>query len=63
MAKGYLPYDLNQRILLPPDMRSWFPEGHLALFVLDVVSELTSVPSSACTTRRTRVVAPDTTRR
>jgi transposase len=40
MAKGYLPYDLNQRLLLPPDMRNWLPEGHLALFILDVVSEL-----------------------
>jgi transposase len=40
MAKGYLPYDVDQRLLLPPDMRSWLPEGHLALFVLDVVHEL-----------------------
>src|SRR5439155_6011321 len=40
MAKGYLPYDIDQRLLLPPDMRSWLPEGHLALFILDVVSEL-----------------------
>jgi transposase len=40
MAKGYLPYNLDQRLLLPPDMRAWLPEGHLALFVLDVVSEL-----------------------
>ncbi len=40
MARGYLPYDIDQRLLLPPDMRTWLPEGHLALFVLDVVSEL-----------------------
>jgi transposase len=40
MAKGYLPYDVDQRLLLPPDMREWLPEGHLALFLLDVVSEL-----------------------
>lgn len=40
MAKGYLPYDIEQRLLLPPDMRDWLPEGHLALFVLDVVGEL-----------------------
>lgn len=40
MAKGYLPYDIDQRLLLPPDMRAWLPEGHLALFVLDVVAEL-----------------------
>jgi transposase len=40
MAKGYLAYDVDQRLLLPPDMRTWLPEGHLALFILDVVSEL-----------------------
>jgi transposase len=40
MAKGYLPYDVDQRLLLPPDMRAWLPEGHLSLFILDVVSEL-----------------------
>lgn len=40
MAKSYLPYDINQRLLLPPDMREWLPEGHLALFILDVVAEL-----------------------
>ena len=40
MAKGFLPYNLDQRLLLPPDMRAWLPEGHLALFVSDVVDEL-----------------------
>jgi len=40
MAKGYLPYDVDQQLLLPPDLRGWLPEGHLALFVLDVVAEL-----------------------
>jgi transposase len=40
MARGYLPYDLDQHFLLPPDMREWLPEGHLALFIADVVAEL-----------------------
>src|SRR5271170_7191559 len=40
MAKGFLPYNIDQRLLLPPDMRAWLPEGHLALFVLDVVAAL-----------------------
>lgn len=40
MARGFLPYEIDQRLLLPPDMRAWLPEGHLALFVLDVVGEL-----------------------
>lgn len=40
MARGFLPYDIDQRLLLPPDMRSWLPEGHLASFLLDVISVL-----------------------
>src|SRR5262245_47615076 len=40
MSRGFLPYDLNQRLLLPPDLREWLPEGHLALFVSDVVDNL-----------------------
>lgn len=40
MAKGYLPYEVDQLLLLPADMRSWLPDGHLAYFVLEVVGEL-----------------------
>lgn len=40
MAKNYLPYNLDQRLLLPPDLQEWLPEGHLARFVLDLVAEL-----------------------
>jgi len=32
--------DLSQPYLLPPDVRDWLPEDHLAWFVLDVVSEV-----------------------
>ena len=39
-AKGFLPYSLDQRLLLPPDMRAWLADGHLALFVSDVVDAL-----------------------
>src|SRR6187551_581208 len=30
----------EQSFLLPPSPREWLPEGHLAYFVLDLVSEL-----------------------
>ena len=40
MAKEFLPYSIDQRLLLPPDMRDWLPEGHLALFVDDLVEQL-----------------------
>ena len=40
VAKGYLPYEVDQQLLLPPDMRRWLPEGHLAYFVLELVEQL-----------------------
>src|SRR5207249_10674710 len=35
MVKPFRPYDLDQRLLLPPDLREWLPDDHLALFVSD----------------------------
>lgn len=40
MSKRFRTYNLDQQLLLPPDLREWVPEGHLALFILDVVAEL-----------------------
>lgn len=40
MTKLFRPYSLDQHLLLPPDLREWLPEGHVALFVSDVVDEL-----------------------
>ena len=40
MNKTFRPYNLDQRLLLPPDLREWLPERHLALFISDVVDEL-----------------------
>ena len=31
MSRIYLSYDPEQQLLLPPDLREWLPEGHLAL--------------------------------
>jgi len=44
MGKTFVPYTLDQRLLLPPDMRNWLPGGHLALFVSDVVEKLDLKP-------------------
>jgi transposase len=38
--KAFKPYDPDQQFLLPPDLRSWLPENHLALFISDVVDTL-----------------------
>ena len=40
MSRIYMSYDPEQRLLLPPDLREWLPEEHLALFVSDVVEQL-----------------------
>jgi transposase len=40
MAKTYRPYVPEQALLLPPSLREWLPENHLAFFVSDLVDEL-----------------------
>ena len=37
MAQNFLKCDREQSFLLPPDMREWLPDGHLAWFVIDAV--------------------------
>ncbi len=38
MGKSFLPDDVNQSLLFPPSLHDWLPEGHLARFLVDVVS-------------------------
>jgi len=40
MPKGYRSYLPEQDLLLPPSLRDWLPESHLAYFVSDVVDQL-----------------------
>jgi transposase len=40
MAKPYRAYLPEQDLLLPPSLRDWLPEDHLAYFVCDVVDQL-----------------------
>lgn len=40
MAKSYRPYFPEQDFLLPPSLREWLPESHLAFFVSDLIEEL-----------------------
>ena len=40
MAASYLPYLPDQDFLLPPSMREWLPERHLAYFISDTVDTL-----------------------
>ncbi len=40
MPKGYRSYLPEQELLLPPSLRQWLDEDHLAYFVSDVVDQL-----------------------
>ncbi|UTI63275.1 transposase [Paraconexibacter antarcticus] len=40
MAQRFVSADRDQEWLLPPSMRDWLPEGHLAWFVIELVDEL-----------------------
>ena len=40
MGKVYRPYYPGEELLLPPSLRDWLPEKHLAYFVSDVVDNL-----------------------
>jgi transposase len=39
MAQNFIGCDREQELLLPPSLREWLPEGHLAWFVIDAVAQ------------------------
>jgi transposase len=40
MGQNFLTDTINQTLLFPPSLHDWLPDGHLARFVVDVVSVL-----------------------
>ncbi|MGH2957615.1 MAG: transposase [Solirubrobacterales bacterium] len=44
MPQNFLTCDRDQPLLLPPDLRDWLPEDHLAWFVIEAVEELDLEP-------------------
>jgi transposase len=44
MPQNFLACDRNQPLLLPPDLRDWLPEDHLAWFVIEAVEQLDLEP-------------------
>ena len=40
MSKGFKAYNPDQIFLLPPSLREWLPEDHLAYFIGDVVDQM-----------------------
>jgi len=62
MAQNFIVCDREQELLLPPSLREWLPEGHLAWFVIDAVAQL-DLAASMRPTARMGMVARRTTRR
>jgi transposase len=44
MGQRFIACDREQSFLMPPDVREWLPERHLAWFVIDAVSEMDLEP-------------------
>lgn len=42
--KKFKPYSREQAYLLPPSLKEWLPEGHLAYFIIDIVEQLDLFP-------------------
>src|SRR3989442_12879303 len=40
MTQNFITCDRDQDLLLPPSLKDWLPDDHLAWFVLDAVDEL-----------------------
>jgi transposase len=40
MPQNFLACDREQELLLPPSLREWLPESHLAWFVIDAVAQM-----------------------
>jgi transposase len=40
MGQIFKPCERDQLFLLPPNMREWLPEGHLAYFIVDLVEQM-----------------------
>ena len=40
MGQNFIACDREQVFLMPPDVREWLPESHLAWFVIDAVAEI-----------------------
>src|SRR4051795_11314102 len=40
MAQNFIACDREQELLLPPSLREWLPEDHLAWFILDAVEAM-----------------------
>jgi hypothetical protein len=40
VPQNFIECDREQELLLPPSLREWLPDDHLAWFVVDAVEEM-----------------------
>jgi hypothetical protein len=58
MARNFIECDREQAFLLPPSLREWLPEDHLAWFVIDAVASWTSAGSTPTTAMMATAALP-----
>ena len=63
MPQNFLSCDRNQPLLLPPDVRDWLPEDHLAWFVIEAIEAARPWALLRPPTAKTATAAPPTSRR
>ena len=51
-TQNFIACDRDQELLLPPSLKDWLPNDHLAWFVLDAVDELDLADFYASETKR-----------
>ncbi len=61
MPQNFIACDREQSLLLPPDLRDWLAEDHLAWFVIEAIEAL-DLELSTPTTEPTATAAQPTTR-
>ena len=47
VPQNFIECDRDQELLLPPSLREWLPDDHLAWFVIDAVAEMNLEPFNA----------------
>lgn len=62
MGQSFVACDREQSFLMPPDVREWLAEDHLAWFVIDAVAEM-DLSAFYAAIGRTATAAPRMSRR
>jgi len=50
IGQNFYPDSIDQTLMFPPSLQDWLPDGHLARFLIDVVSALNL--SAICTSHQ-----------